>query len=242
MEEDREVVEARAVLDRIRRAHAQRVQQLRPGDPVRAVRGDVKQRLLAQALHPRRRLPIGQIGGRADREHLLLEQQGRGGLGPLAGAVLDGEVQAVAAEVGRPVGGDQLHVDAGMVVHVAREPRAQPQEGDGVVGRHRHLRPRGLPAQPLRRVGDVPQAGGDRVVQLVPFRRQFQAPVRAPEQREAEVVLEALHPPADGGLRHRELAGGPGEAEVPRGRLEHHQRVGRGQIPTEGLHEFRSST
>ncbi len=60
---------------------------------------------------------------------------------------------------------------------------------------------------------------GDRLVgQLEPFRG-------AAEQHHAEHVLERADLLADRGRGHRELVGRAGEAEVPRGGVEHAQGV-----------------
>jgi hypothetical protein len=53
----------------------------------------------------------------------------------------------------------------------------------------------------------------------------------------AQMLLQDLNLPADGGLGDAELARGPGEIQMPGGSLEGHEAVGRRQAAAETSHQ-----
>ena len=77
-----------------------------------------------------------------------------------------------------------------------------------------------------RRSSNAARTDGQVALRLA---RQRQAAIAPLEQAEAELLLQPADLMADRGLRHVQLGGGEGEAEVARRRLERAQSVERGK-------------
>ena len=124
---------------------------------------------------------------------------------------------------------------AGSTQDASGEPRERqrPECGEGDRGVNRNMVSRRVAAQRLGRFGNVPEAHGDRGLETLSLRCQAQGPMQPVEQASPDVAFQGLDLPADGGLADPELARGLGEAHMPRGRLEDHQRIDRRQCFTQ---------
>jgi len=231
----RDQLVVRREVEHARRAQLGQPHRLQPQVPV-------VQRMASVRLHPQQGV-AGQVGGAderrvagaaqaraADRKDRLAEQACAEPGRRRDRLVADGDVDRAPLQVGQRISCRDAHVDAGMQGDEGRQARDEPEAGEA--GRRRHhdglhvLRAHELargPVEPAQRLGDG-------AVERPAVFRQFESPVQAPEERHAEPVFERLDLPAHGRLGECDLLCGPGEAQVPRGRLERDEQLQRRQL------------
>jgi hypothetical protein len=172
----------------------------------------------------------GQIAGRADGEHLLVEQPARGVFGRrLLAHVVDADVEFRGRHRCQAVAHDQAQLDVGIGGAKVRQPRREPQQRDAGRARDRQF-------EIAVRFHDV--VCGFRALheQTVDLRRvllagdrQPQRTVFAHEQRAAEEFLQLLDLAADRALGQVQFGGGFRETRVPHGGFERDEALKRRQ-------------
>ena len=169
--------------------------------------------------------------------------QQRFGFGAVPGAVAeaDGVVQPLAGQIDPVVVGEEAEVDERMRLLERREPRQQPAYREGADCGHREDF-----AQPaVLELAEYPADAAEGVFkhrqQRQPFVGERQAARQAAEQRHAESLLQALHVLAHCGLRHVQLVGGAGEAQLAGRGLEGAQGV-QGEVHRKAIFSRRSWT
>ncbi|MNQ91864.1 hypothetical protein D3C85_1072630 [compost metagenome] len=176
----------------------------------------------------------GQQGRTAHRRHVGRQQT----LGPHAGivaaSVADGHVHATAADVGQPHIRRHPHLDLRMRRREAGDARGQPFGGEGR---------RDADGQGMTTVGAIQQVPGPlQIVEAVVQQRiELSAQVGqgdltplAVEQGRARMFLKNADLLADGAGRDRQLFGGAGDVQAPRGGLERLQGVQRRDTTLDG--------
>ncbi|MNS92176.1 hypothetical protein D3C72_1263020 [compost metagenome] len=159
-------------------------------------------------------------------------------LGPHAGivaaSVADGHVHATAADVGQTHIRRHPHLDLGVGRREAGDARGQPFGGEGR---------RDADGQGMTTVGAIQQVPGplqivkavvQQRIKLGPQIGQGDLTALAVEQGRARVFLKNADLLADGAGRDRQLLGGAGDVQAPRGGLERLQGVQRRDAAFDG--------
>src|SRR5690606_17836837 len=96
-------------------------------------------------------------------------------------------------------------------------------------------------AKGLQALLQVIQRGAHALEQLFAARRKRQVLAAAGEERRAEVILQPLDAPTDGGLRDVQLTPRPGKVHVPAGGVEDAEGFQRNTGEHRGFHDFKLS-
>ena len=190
----------------------------------RRIVGDEGRPAAARMLDPPRRVDPGKRDGahRAVAERLAVESLDVG-----RRAVGDGEVEVGLGEIDAAVGrlDGEAHLGVGRAVR--REPRAEPLGGEiARRGDRQDLRPLRV-LEDADRLLEGEETAAQRRQRALGLGGEFEVARHPLEQDGPQHVLERADLLADRGGRHGELVGRLGERQVPRGGVEHAQRVER---------------
>ncbi len=180
----------------------------------------------------------GEEGGRADREERLAEEELGGDVRPLPGAIADADIDPVAGEVDQSRRGVEPHLDYRMRRLEGGQARDEPdhREGRGAADRQHVVQLRPGAADQRRRLAELREGvAHEREIDAADG-GELEAAMAALEEAAAQALLEMADLMADRRRRQVELGGRPGEAQMPRRRLEGAQRMQR----REGGHASRA--
>ncbi len=147
-----------------------------------------------------------------------------------AGSVTDSEIHILTVKIDKPIRRVDAHLDVGVLVVEAIEPRHQPLGGESGHDADHQCRVRIVRAKERGGLSQLVEPFPERNQAGLPGLRDDHRAGPAAEELGAEVVLEGAHLLADGRRGHVQLLGGLREAQVTRGGLEGTQGVQRREL------------
>ena len=185
----------------------------------------VDQRVACEIVEGFDRPQPGEQRRAADWNHPFIEQAFRFQSWPGSGAVQDGGMKIVAAEVERGPRRREPRFDLRVGTRELAKPRQQPALQK--LARYTEVQHAAdaLATQPLDRPTQLVETAADARQQLRAFLRERDRARVPAEQRDSDLGLERLDLSTDGGGRDPELAGGGSEAQVGGDRFEDPQSI-----------------